>query len=71
MTTSAAKANRNADIVERLEAKIERLTATLKGIAEFCSGDGRPLGAIERLVAIQNTADRALRALEQNAAGGE
>lgn len=27
MTTSAAKANRNAAIVERLEAEIERLTA--------------------------------------------
>lgn len=37
----------------------ERLEAALRGIAEFCSGDGRPLGAIERLVAARNTAERA------------
>jgi hypothetical protein len=30
MTTSAAKANRNAEIVDRLEAEIERLTAALR-----------------------------------------
>lgn len=30
MTTSAAKANRNADIVNRLEAENERLLAALK-----------------------------------------
>lgn len=43
-------------------AKIEKLRAALTGIAEYCSGDGHPLGAIERLIAVRNTA---LRALEQ------
>ncbi len=47
-----------ADIM-RLEAENERLRAALKGIAEFCSRDGSTLGAIERLVHIQNTAHRA------------
>ncbi len=49
----------------------ERLRAALKGIAEYCSGDGQPLGAIERLAAIRNTAEHAVRALEQKALGKE
>lgn len=57
------------DVCSRAKAEIERLRATLKGIAEFCSGDGRPLGAIERLATIQNTADRAVRAFEQQGDG--
>lgn len=36
MTTSAAKANRNADIVERLEAEIERLRAAVIKERERC-----------------------------------
>lgn len=33
-----------------------RLRASLKGIAEFCSGDDRTLSAIGRLASIRNTA---------------
>jgi phage shock protein A len=47
------------------QARSERLGAALKGIAEYCSADGSTLGAIERLIAIRNTAERALRAVEQ------
>jgi hypothetical protein len=38
MTTSAAKANRNAEIVDRLEAEIERLRARLDMIAGIAEG---------------------------------
>lgn len=40
--------------------EIERLQRILVGIAEYCSGDGQPIGAIERLTAIRNTANRAV-----------
>ncbi len=43
-------------------SQIERLTKLLNGIAEYCSGDDRTLGAIERLATIRNTVDRALGA---------
>lgn len=46
--------------IDRLTAENEKLRAALKGIAEYCSGDGMPLGAIERLAAIRNTATRAI-----------
>ena len=51
-----------------LMAEIASLRAALKGIAEYCSTDGdSPLGAIARLVAVRNTAERALVAtFEQN-----
>lgn len=41
--------------------EIERLRAVLTGIAEYCSGEDRTLGAIKRLVAIRNTAEQAVR----------
>lgn len=41
----------------------DRLRNVLSGIAEYCSGDDRTLGAIERLMAIRNTADQATRFL--------
>jgi hypothetical protein len=65
----AALNTRCNSVVDRLSGaqdKIERLLAALKGIAEYCSGDGRPLGAIERLAAIQNTANQAVRHYEQD-----
>lgn len=48
------------DAIAVKNAEIERLRAALKGIAEYCSTDGSPLGAIARLTAIRNTADRVL-----------
>lgn len=53
--------NASDDHHAKLEAENERLVAVLKGIAEYCSGDGAPLGAIARLAAIRNTAEQALR----------
>jgi hypothetical protein len=50
-----------------LAAEIERLRALLKGVAEYCSGDDRTLGAIKRLATIRNTVDRALINHEQRA----
>lgn len=60
---------RNASLIMEgeLRDQIRQLRATLKGIAEYCSGDDRVLGAIERLAAVRNTAEQALRALEQAA----
>lgn len=42
--------------IDRLTADNARLRASLKGIAEFCSGDDRTLSAIGRLASIRNTA---------------
>lgn len=50
-----------------LIAENARLRAALKGIAEYCSGDDRTLGAIARLATIRNTAEQAARAHEQSA----
>jgi hypothetical protein len=41
--------------------EIDRLTRAIKGIAEYCSGDGQPIGAIDRLAAIRNTAEKVVR----------
>lgn len=49
--------------IERLRGEVAILKNTLAGISEYCSGEDRPLGAIERLATIRNTADRTLRAL--------
>ncbi len=46
---------------------IAALREALSGIVEYCSGDGRPLGAIDRLVAVRNTAERALAAANEQA----
>ena len=43
----------------------DHLRAALKGIAEYCSGDDRTLGALQRLAAIRNTAEQAIRTDEQ------
>lgn len=66
------------DIVERLRdasyenapsrcmeaaREIERLRKVLTGIAEYCSGEDRTLGAVGRLASIHNTARQALRVL--------
>lgn len=69
-----------ADEIERLRAENKRLVEAcarcglegermhtlLKGIGEFCSGDNRTLGAIERLAHIQNTVVRELARHEQS-----
>lgn len=47
--------------LEMWAQQLEALRAILKGIAEYSSRDGAPLGAIDRLIAIQNTAERATR----------
>ena len=64
------------DLLLRALAKIESdakviaaLREALSGIAEYCSGDGRPLGAIDRLVAVRNTAERALAAANEQTGG--
>jgi hypothetical protein len=54
---------------EKAERENVALRAALKGIAEYCSGDDRTLGAIERLISIRNTAERAVRADEQSVSG--
>lgn len=53
------------DEIAKKNAKIARVLAALKGIAEYCSADGAPLGAMERMIAIRNTAEQALRDHEQ------
>src|ERR1035437_7361201 len=50
------------DSSEAYRADCERLRKALEGIAEFCSTDATKLGAIDRLISIQNTATQALRA---------
>lgn len=42
-------------IVEAVNAH-DMLVKTLEGIAEYCSGDDRTLGALHRLTSIRNTA---------------
>lgn len=49
----------SADMLCRAADEIDRLRKLLSDIAEFCSGDDRTLGAIERLAHVQNTARRA------------
>lgn len=49
-----------AKTAERAIREIERLRAVLKGIGGYVSSDGKPIGAIDRLIAIRNTAQRAL-----------
>jgi hypothetical protein len=56
--------------VTELEAQNERLRDLLKGVAEYCSGDDRTLGAIQRLATIRNTVDRAMLSFEQQLRGG-
>ena len=60
----------NANVCE-LNQEIDRLRTVLTDIAEFCSGDGSPLGAIKRLVVIHNTAEQALRGNGQSAQGSK
>ena len=55
------------DNVAKLLAEHDRLLAVVVGIAEFCSGDDRTLGAISRLTHIRNTADRAVRGAGETA----
>ena len=43
--------------------EIERLRKVLTGIAEYCSGEDRSLGAVVRLASVRNTAQQALRVL--------
>lgn len=54
--------------LKRADADNVRLRAALKGIAEYCSGDDPSRGATARLAAVGNTAEQALRALEQRGA---
>lgn len=63
----AEELGRARERIAALEAGNVTLRATLKSIAEYCSGDDRALGAIERLAAIRNTAEQALRVHEQSA----
>lgn len=50
---------------ERKDAELAKLRKVLNDIAEYCSGDGLPLGAIERLASIRNIAYRAALTDEQ------
>lgn len=53
--------NKNAALNEAM-AEVERLRSVLTGIAEYCSGEDRSLGAVVRLASVHNTAQRALHA---------
>lgn len=53
--------NKNAALNEAM-AEVGRLRSVLTGIAEYCSGDDRSLGAVVRLASVHNTARQALRA---------
>lgn len=50
MTTSAAKANRNAEIVDRLEAEIDRLTAALGAIRDRDDRNGSLPAAYREII---------------------
>lgn len=62
MTLSARQIGDGPSELTRLRRENARLVAVLKGIAEYCSGDSGTLRAIQRLAAIRNTADQAVRA---------
>lgn len=50
---------------DQLRAEVNRLRSVLAGIAEYCSGNDRSLGAIVRLASVHNTAQQAIRVHQQ------
>ena len=53
-----------------VNVKHDALAKTIKGIAEFCSGDDTTLGALHRLASIRNMADAAISTHQQGTSRG-